>query len=126
MHGFSLHQPGGRHRGGRSPQGQAVLPAGVYGREGNCDGGINLTNQFAEIPDTFWGLFRSGNRQIYIEALLQINEEYQYSNYYLSREVCIRTLSDYFARRNVELTQDEWEDDFDLLEPQSIRILNWL
>ena len=85
-----------------------------------------MTNQFAEIPDTFWGLFRSGNRQIYIEALLQINEEYQYSNYYLSREVCIRTLSDYFARRNVELTQDEWEDDFDLLEPQSIRILNWL
>ena len=83
-----------------------------------------MTNQFAEIPDTFWGLFRSGNRQIYIEALLQINEEYQYSNYYLSREVCIRTLSDYFARRNVELTQDEWEDDFDLLEPQSIRILN--
>ena len=85
-----------------------------------------MTNHFSEIPDAFWGLFRSGNRQIYIEALLQINEEYQYSNYYLSREVCVRTLSDYFARRKVELTKEEGEDDFDLLEPQSIRILNWL
>ncbi len=85
-----------------------------------------MINHFSEIPDAFWGLFRSGNRQIYIEALLQINEEYQYSNYYLSREVCIQTLSDYFARRKVELAQDEGEDDFDLLEPLSIRILNWL
>ncbi len=85
-----------------------------------------MANQFLEIPDLFWGLFRSKNRQIYIDALLQINEEYQYSNYYLSREVCIQTLSDYFARRKVELEQDETEDDFDLLEPTSIRILNWL
>ena len=34
-----------------------------------------------EIPDTFWSLFRSVNREIYIEALLCINEEYQYRNY---------------------------------------------
>ena len=85
-----------------------------------------MTNLFSEIPDAFWGLFRSGNRQIYIEALLRINEEYQYSNYYLSREVCVQTLSDYLARRKVELAKEEGEDDFDLLEPQSIRILNWL
>ena len=33
-----------------------------------------------EIPDTFWSLFRSVNREIYMESLLVINEEYQYSN----------------------------------------------
>ena len=43
-----------------------------------------------EIPDTFWSLFRSVNREIYIEALLCINDEYQYSNYFLTREVCIQ------------------------------------
>ena len=35
-----------------------------------------------EIPDTFWSLFRSVNREIYMESLLVINEEYQYSNYF--------------------------------------------
>lgn len=29
-----------------------------------------------EVPDTFWSLFRSVNRDVYIEALLTINEEY--------------------------------------------------
>ncbi len=85
-----------------------------------------MANQFLEIPDLFWGLFRSGNRMIYIEALLRINEEYQYSNYYLSREICIQTLTDYFAKQKVTLEQEETEDDFDLLEPLSTRILNWL
>lgn len=85
-----------------------------------------MANQFSEIPESFWSLFRSGNRQIYIDALLQVNEEYQYSNYYLSREICIQTLSDCFARRKVTLEQEESEDDFDLLEPLSARILNWL
>ena len=33
-----------------------------------------------EIPDTFWSLFRSVNREIYMEALLCINQEYEYSN----------------------------------------------
>ena len=47
-----------------------------------------------EIPQTFWGLFRSVNREIYIEALLAINDEYQYSNYFLSREACLQVLSD--------------------------------
>lgn len=85
-----------------------------------------MANQFSEIPESFWGLFRSQNRQIYIDALLQVNEEYQYSNYYLSREICIQTLSDFFARQKVTLEQEESEDDFDLLEPLSTRILNWL
>ncbi len=85
-----------------------------------------MANQFLEIPDSFWSLFRSGNRQIYIEALLQINEEYQYSNYFLSREICVQTLSSYFAKRKVTLEQEEQEDDFDMLEPLATRILNWL
>lgn len=42
-----------------------------------------------EIPEAFWSLFRSVNRETYIEALMAINEEYQYSNYFLTREVCI-------------------------------------
>ena len=85
-----------------------------------------MTNQLLEIPDSFWSLFRSGNRQIYIDALLQINEEYQYSNYYLSKEICIQTLSSHFAKKKVTLEQEELEDDFDLLEPLATRILNWL
>ena len=84
------------------------------------------TEHFLEIPDSFWSLFRSKNRQIYIEALLQINEEYQYSNYYLSREICVRALGDCFAKRKVTLEQEDTEDDFDLLEPLAFRIVNWL
>ena len=64
-----------------------------------------MANQFPEIPDSFWSLFRSGNRQIYIDALLQINEEYQYSNYYLSKEICIQTLSSYFAKKDRKSTR---------------------
>ena len=40
-----------------------------------------------DIPDSFWSLFRSMNRELYMEALLKINEEYEYNNYYLSKEV---------------------------------------
>ncbi len=79
-----------------------------------------------EIPDSFWGLFRSCNREIYMEALLCINEEYEYSNYYLSREVCIQTLNEYFSRKNVGLLWDEYEGELDVLEPVATRILNWL
>ena len=39
-----------------------------------------------EIPDSFWSLFRSVNREAYMEALLVINEEYQYSKSNLSNE----------------------------------------
>ena len=84
-----------------------------------------MSNQLWEIPDSFWSLFRSGNRKIYIEALLQINEEYQYSNYFLSKEVCIQTLSDYFAKQKETMEQEELEDDFDMLETLAARILNW-
>ena len=79
-----------------------------------------------EIPSSFWGLFRSPNREIYIEALLKINEEYQYSNYFLSRDMCIQVLGDYFSRRQVEIEREQEEAEADTLEPPATRILNWL
>lgn len=85
-----------------------------------------MTNQFLEIPDSFWALFRSKNRQIYIDALLQINEEYQYSNYFLSKEICTATLSDYFSGNKVTLEIEEQEEEVESLEPVANRILNWL
>mgnify|MGYP003360412892 CR=1 FL=1 len=79
-----------------------------------------------EIPDTFWSLFRSVNRDIYIEALLCINEEYEYNNYFLTKEVCIQILSDMNAKKRFELQREENGTDFDMLETPSSRILNWL
>lgn len=79
-----------------------------------------------EIPDTFWSLFRSVNRETYIEALLYINEEYQYSNYFLTKEVCIQVLSDMYVKKQIELKREENETEFDMLETPSSRILNWL
>lgn len=79
-----------------------------------------------EIPDTFWSLFRSVNRDIYIEALLCINEEYQYNNYFLTREVCIQVLGDMNARKRFKLQWEENATEFDMLETPSSRILNWL
>lgn len=80
----------------------------------------------SEIPDTFWSLFRSVNREIYIEALLCINDEYQYSNYFLTREVCIQVLSDMNARKRFELKAEESETESDMMETPSSRILSWL
>lgn len=79
-----------------------------------------------EVPDTFWSLFRSVNRDVYIEALLTINEEYQYNNYFLTREACIQVLSDMNAKKRFELKREEDETEFDMLETPSSRILNWL
>lgn len=79
-----------------------------------------------EIPDTFWSLFRSVNREIYIEALMCINKEYQYSNYFLTREVCVQALSDMNARRCFELKAEENETENDMLKTPSSRILGWL
>ena len=56
-----------------------------------------------EIPESFWSLFRSVNRETYIEALMAINEEYQYSNYFLTREVCIQVLRDLYMKKQIEL-----------------------
>lgn len=79
-----------------------------------------------EIPDNFWSLFRSVNRDIYMEALLCINEEYEYSNYYLTREVCIQVLADMNARKRFELQREENDTEYDMLDTPASRILNWL
>lgn len=79
-----------------------------------------------EIPDSFWSLFRSVNRDIYMEALLCINEEYEYSNYYLTREVCVQVLSDMNARKRFELQREENDTEYDMLDTPASRILNWL
>lgn len=79
-----------------------------------------------EIPDSFWGLFRSRNREIYMEALLQINEEYEYNNYFLTKEACQQILGDYFASKKILLEMEESEDEMDMLQTPSARILNGL
>ena len=79
-----------------------------------------------EIPDRFWSLFRSVNRSTYIEALLKINEEYEYSNYFLSRPMCIQLLSEYFARKKYVIWQEDGEEEDEALEPPATRVLNWL
>lgn len=79
-----------------------------------------------EIPDSFWSLFRSVNREIYIDALLCINEEYLYSNYFLTKEVCVQVLSDMNARKRFELQREENDTEYDMLETPASRILNWL
>ena len=60
-----------------------------------------------EIPDTFWSLFRSVNREIYMESLLVINEEYQYSNYFLTKEICVQVLSDMNAQKRISLEREK-------------------
>lgn len=79
-----------------------------------------------QIPESFYSLFRSPNRDTYIEALLIINEEYQYNSYFLSRESCIRLLSDYFSQKKLQMEREENETELDLLETPANRILNWL
>lgn len=79
-----------------------------------------------EIPDAFWSLFRSPNRDIYIESLLLINEEYQYSNYFLTQELCIQVLRDRYAKAGIELEREENETDYDMLDTAGLRILRWL
>ncbi|MFR3412557.1 MAG: hypothetical protein ACLTS1_08585 [Coprococcus sp.] len=58
-----------------------------------------------EIPESFWSLFRSVNRETYIEALMAINEEYQYSNYFLTREVCIQVLRNLYMKNRSNLNE---------------------
>lgn len=79
-----------------------------------------------DIPSSFWGLFRSVNRDTYIEALLCISEEYEYNNYFLSREVCLQVLGDLYAKQRITLEKEELESDLDVLETPANRILNWL
>lgn len=79
-----------------------------------------------EIPPAFWGLFRSVNRDIYIEALLAINEEYQYSNYFLSREACLQVLLDMCSARSYAYEKEDTENEEEAGMSLPRRILNWL
>ena len=79
-----------------------------------------------DIPPVFWGLFRSVNRDIYMEALLTINDEYQYNNYFLSKEACVQILSDMCSARRYAFMREEIETDEDEQEALPGRILNWL
>ena len=79
-----------------------------------------------DIPASFWGLFRSVNREIYIEALLTIQDEYQYNNYFLSRETCIQILLDMCSRRRYQMEREELETEEEASESVPRRILNWL
>ena len=79
-----------------------------------------------EIPDSFYSLFRSYNRETYVEALLRINEEYQYNNYFLSKELCLQVLGEYFSRKKISIMREEQETEEDVKESFPSRILNWL
>ena len=79
-----------------------------------------------EIPDNFYSLFRSYNRDTYVEALLRIHEEYQYNNYFLSKDLCLQILSDQFSKRKISIMREEQESEEDVLESPPSRILNWL
>ena len=50
-----------------------------------------------------------------MDALLCINEEYQYSNYFLTREICIQALSDLYVKQQIELAEKKMTE-IDLLE----------
>lgn len=79
-----------------------------------------------EIPDHFYRLFRSYNRETYIEALLRIHEEYQYNNYFLSKEMCLQVLSEQFSGKKISIMREEQESEEDMMESPAARILNWL
>ena len=81
---------------------------------------------YYEIPASFWSLFRSVNRDVYIEALLAVNDEYQYNNYFLSREACLQVLSDLCAQTGHGLKREEEETDEEAQETAPGRILNRL
>ena len=81
---------------------------------------------YYEIPASFWSLFRSVNRDVYIEALLAVNDEYQYNNYFLSREACPQPLSDLSDRTGCGLKREEEETDEEAQETAPGRILNRL
>ncbi len=79
-----------------------------------------------DIPPSFWSLFRSLNRDTYIEALLAISDEYQYNNYFLTKEACIQVLTDMCASQSLRMEREETETDEEAGETLPRRILNWL
>lgn len=83
-------------------------------------------NELSKIPQELWKLFRSNNRFIYIEALIVIYEEYLYNDYFLTRETCIRLLSEYFEGRIIDVSADDDDITSEPNEPTSMQIINKL
>lgn len=78
------------------------------------------------IPDSFWSLFRSANRQLYIEAMREISEEYEYNNYFISWDICIQLLDNIFTNKQVRLLDEESEPETETVKPPAARTLGWL
>ncbi|MHB8127671.1 MAG: Wadjet anti-phage system protein JetA family protein [Mobilitalea sp.] len=83
-------------------------------------------NELQKIPQEFWNLFRSSNRYIYIEALIAIYDEYLYNDYFLTRETCIRLVSEHFEGRLIDVSADDDVIQPDSNEPTSTQIVNKL
>jgi len=88
-------------------------------------------NELQKIPQEFWNLFRSSNRYIYIEALITIYNEYLYNDYFLTRETCIRLVSEHFEGRLIDVSADDDANQTnvnpsDSNEPTSTQIINKL
>ena len=78
------------------------------------------------VPEQFWGLFRSKNRVIYMEALRSVNEEYQYNNYFISQEAAQQVIEQCFTAQRLKLEEEENETDLERIQPPAARTLNWL
>ena len=78
------------------------------------------------VPEQFWGLFRSKNRFIYMEALRSVNEEYQYNNYFISQEAAQQVIEQCFTAQRLKLEEEENETDLERIQPPAARTLNWL
>ncbi len=83
-------------------------------------------NELQNIPQEFWKLFRSSNRYTYIEALIEIYDEYLYNDYFMTKETCIYLISEHFAGRLIDVSADDDEMDMDNNEPTSTQIANKL
>ena len=80
-----------------------------------------------EIPDSYWQTFRSWNRQRYMEALLALNEEYQYNNYFISWDACLQVLETAFLQNAscfcMKKTRNRMRE---TKQSPAVRTLNWL
>lgn len=83
-------------------------------------------NGLQKIPQELWKLFRSNNRFIYIEALIVIYEEYLYNDYFLTKETCIRLVSEHFEGRIIDVSADDDDTQSEGNEPTSMQIINKL
>lgn len=55
-----------------------------------------------------------------------IYDEYLYNDYFLTKEICLQLISDYFSNRTIDISVDEEDEDTDYLEPMASKILSRL